>query len=144
MLNIERAHSVTIVNDDDVKSLKILLSLKKILKSAAHIKKIDICILVNKKESIEIISSINDSDLFDIHIIYKYEILYKLIGQSITYTGLSSIYQELFDVSGIDIRIEYNNQNETFEYLSSSYLNKREILIGLVYEDISEINKVKK
>ncbi|OEJ17166.1 hypothetical protein A9495_08260 [Brachyspira hampsonii] len=144
MLNIERAHSVTIVNDDDVKSLKILLSLKKILKSASHIKKIDICILVNKKESIEIISSINDSDLFDIHIIYKYEILYKLIGQSITYTGLSSIYQELFDVSGIDIRIEYNNQNETFESLSSSYLNKREILIGLVYEDISEINKVKK
>ena len=39
MLNIERAHSVTIVNDDDVKSLKILLSLKKILKSASHIKK---------------------------------------------------------------------------------------------------------
>ena len=142
MLNIERAHSVTIVNDDDVKSLKILLSLKKILKSASHIKKIDICILVNKKESIEIISSINDSELFDIHIIYKYEILYKLIGQSITYTGLSSIYEELFDVSGIDIRIEYNNQNKTFEELSSIYLKKREILMGLVHEEIAEINKV--
>ena len=142
MLNIKRAHSVTIVNDDDVKSLKILLSLKKILKSASHIKKIDICILVNKKESIEIISSINDSELFDIHIIYKYEILYKLIGQSITYTGLSSIYEELFDVSGIDIRIEYNNQNKTFEELSSIYLKKREILMGLVHEEIAEINKV--
>ena len=142
MLNIKRAHRVTIVNDDDVKSLKILLSLKKILKSASHIKKIDICILVNKKESIEIISSINDSELFDIHIIYKYEILYKLIGQSITYTGLSSIYEELFDVSGIDIRIEYNNQNKTFEELSSIYLKKREILMGLVHEEIAEINKV--
>ncbi|ELV06207.1 hypothetical protein H263_05592, partial [Brachyspira hampsonii 30599] len=69
LLNIEKASNISIVNDDDVKSLKILLSLKKILKGNPNTKKIDICILVNKKESIEIIESINDSDLFHIHII---------------------------------------------------------------------------
>ncbi|WPC24473.1 hypothetical protein N4239_01450 [Brachyspira hyodysenteriae] len=137
LLNIEKASNITIVNDDDVKSLKILLSLKKILKEKPNSKKIDICILVNKKESIEIIESINDSDLFYIHIIYKSEILYKLIGQSITYTGLSSIYQELFDVSGIDIKIERNNnKNKTFKKLSLDYLKRKEILIGIVSEEI--------
>ena len=145
LLNIEKACNITIVNDDDVKSLKILLSLKKILKEKPNSKKIDICILVNKKESIEIIESINDSDLFYIHIVYKSEILYKLIGQSITYTGLSSIYQELFDVSGIDIRIDINMQNKKFKDLSLDYLNKKEILLGLVHEKLtSNKNKIDK
>ena len=145
LLNIERAYSISIVNDDDTQSLKILLSLKKILKEKPNIRKLDICILVNRKESIEIIESINDSELFDIHIIYKYEILYKLIGQSITYTGLSSIYQELFDVSGIDIKIENNNiQNKTFKDLSSIYINKKEILMGIVHEEYKKHEKIDK
>ena len=139
LLNIEKATSISIVNDNDTESLKILLSLKRIMEESNHKHKvkIDICVLVNKKESIEIISSINDTNFFNIHIIYKYEILYKLIGQSIIYTGLSSIYEELFDIKGIDIEIIYNHNidNMSFKELSLKYIDKNKILLGLVKKE---------
>lgn len=144
LLNIERANSVSIVNEDDAQSLKILLSLKRILqkenKNIFNKKKhktLNICMLVNKKENIEIVKSIDDSELFNIHIIYKYEILYKLIGQSIMYTGLSNIYEELFDYKGIDIEIDtkhhcnaLNFQNAAFKYLKNN-----KILLGIINKE---------
>ena len=144
LLNIERANSVSIVNEDDSESLKILLSLKRILqkenKSTFNKKKyktLNICMLVNKKENIEIVKSIDDSELFNIHIIYKYEILYKLIGQSIMYTGLSNIYEELFDYRGIDIEIDTKHHCNAlnFQDAASKYLKNNKMLLGIINQE---------
>ena len=93
--------------------------------------------LVNKKENIEIVKSINDSELFNIHIIYKYEILYKLIGQSIMYTGLSNIYEELFDYKGIDIEIDTKHHCNAlnFKNAASKYFKDNKILLGLINQE---------
>ena len=144
LLNIERASSISIINNNDTESIKILLSLKRILEeSNTKNRKIDICILINKKETIEIVQSIENTNLFNIHIVYKYEILYKLIGQSILYTGLSSIYEELFDINGIDIEIKYkhNYSDISFKELSYMFLDKNKILLGLI-NDESENKKL--
>ena len=144
LLNIERANSVSIVNEDDSESLKILLSLKRILqkenKNTSNKKKyktLNICMLVNKKENIEIVKSIDDSELFNIHIIYKYEILYKLIGQSIMYTGLSNIYEELFDYRGIDIEIDTKHHCNAlnFQDAASKYLKNNKMLLGIINQE---------
>lgn len=144
LLNIERANSVSIVNEDDGESLKILLSLKRILqkenKNTSNKKKyktLNICMLVNKKENIEIVKSIDDSELFNIHIIYKYEILYKLIGQSIMYTGLSNIYEELFDYRGIDIEIDTKHHCNAlnFQDAASKYLKNNKMLLGIINQE---------
>ncbi len=144
LLNIERANSVSIVNEDDSESLKILLSLKRILqkenKNTLNKKRhriLNICMLVNKKENIEIVKSIDDSELFNIHIIYKYEILYKLIGQSIMYTGLSNIYEELFDYKGIDIEIDTKHHCNAlnFKNAASKYFKDNKILLGIINQE---------
>ncbi|MEI0580349.1 CASTOR/POLLUX-related putative ion channel [Brachyspira pilosicoli] len=144
LLNIERANSVSIVNEDDSESLKILLSLKRILqkenKNTLNKKRhriLNICMLVNKKENIEIVKSIDDSELFNIHIIYKYEILYKLIGQSIMYTGLSNIYEELFDYKGIDIEIDTKHHCNALNLknAASKYFKDNKILLGIINQE---------
>lgn len=143
LLNIERANSVSIVNEDDAESLKILLSLKRILQKEnknifnKKYKTLNICMLVNKKENIEIVKSINDSELFNIHIIYKYEILYKLIGQSIMYTGLSNIYEELFDYKGIDIEIDTKHHCNAINFKNAAfkYFKDNKILLGIINQE---------
>ena len=144
LLNIERANSVSIVNEDDSESLKILLSLKRILQkenknifSKKKHKTLNICMLVNKKENIEIVKSIDDSELFNIHIIYKYEILYKLIGQSIMYTGLSNIYEELFDYKGIDIEIDTKHHCNAINFKNAAfkYFKDNKILLGIINQE---------
>ncbi|WP_241210541.1 CASTOR/POLLUX-related putative ion channel [Brachyspira hampsonii] len=134
LLNVEKSHSISIINDDDTDSLKILLSLKKISdESNSKNKSMNICVLLNNMESIEIIKSIEDAS-FKIHAVYKYEILYKLIAQSIVYTGLSSVYEELFSYDGNDIKIEkdHNLNNMKFIDASRKVLNKNEILLGFI------------
>ena len=134
LLNIEKSHSISIINDNDTESLKILLSLKKISdESDNRHNTMNICVLLNNMESIEIIKSIEDK-IFKIHAVYKYEILYKLIAQSIVYTGLSSVYEELFSYNGNDIKIEkdYNLENMKFIDASRKMLNKNEILLGFI------------
>ena len=82
LLNIEKASSISIINDDDADSIKILLSLRMIArvdknynnKSETKINPMNICVLVNNRNSIELIKSIEVKDKFIIHIIYKYEI----------------------------------------------------------------------
>ena len=100
----------------------------------------NICVLVNNKNSIELIKSIEDKNNFIIHIIYKYEILYKLIAQSIIYTGLSSVYEELFSYEGPDIKIEikHNHSNSKFIDVASKYLSNitdSKVLMGVIKKD---------
>lgn len=150
LLNIEKASSISIINDDDADSIKILLSLRMIAKgdrnkkdnsqSETKITPMNICVLVNNRNSIELIKSIEDKDNFIIHIIYKYEILYKLIAQSIIYTGLSSVYEELFSYEGPDIKIEskHNHSNSKFIDVASKYLSNiadSKVLMGIIKKD---------
>ena len=147
LLNIEKASSISVINDNDADSIKILLSLKMIYneakKKSENINPMNICVLVNNKNSIELIKSIEEEN-FIIHIVYKYGILYKLIAQSIIYTGLSSVYEELFSYEGPDIKIEYkhNHSNSKFVDVASKYLSDTidsKVLLGIIKDKKSDI-----
>lgn len=143
LLNIAKSSSISIINNDDTESLNILLALKKIVEEIEENKinnKINISVLVHEEDTIEIIKSIEDKK-FVIHIIYKYEILYKLIAQSIIYTGLSNVYEDLFSNEGNIFYIEddHNFENYTFEEAASKYFDKQMILIGITKENRSHI-----
>ena len=96
--------------------------------------------LVHEEDTIEIIKSIEDKN-FVIHIIYKYEILYKLIAQSIIYTGLSNVYEDLFSNDGnvFYIETDHDFDNHTFEDAALKYLDKGMILLGITKEDRSQL-----
>lgn len=143
LLNIEKSNSISVINDNDADSIKILLSLRMIANKCSEVKNsnsMNICVLVNDKNSIELIKSIEEKEKFIIHIVYKYEILYKLIAQSIIYTGLSSVYEELFSYQGPDIKIEYkhNHINYEFKKVASKYLSNSadsKLLLGVIGKD---------
>ncbi len=143
LLNISKSSSISIINNDDTESLNILLALKKIIEEIEENKienKINICVLVHEEDTIEIIKSIENKN-FVIHIIYKYEILYKLIAQSIIYTGLSNVYEDLFSNDGNIFFIENNHDldNWKFKDAASKYFDKGMILLGITKEDRSQI-----
>lgn len=143
LLNISKSSSISIINNDDTESLNILLALKKIVEENEENKidnKINICVLVHEKDTIEIIKSIENKN-FVIHVIYKYEILYKLIAQSIIYTGLSNVYEDLFSNDGNVFYIENDHDfdNWKFEDAASKYFDKGMILLGITKEDRSQI-----
>ncbi|MEI0604577.1 hypothetical protein R4K55_10180 [Brachyspira alvinipulli] len=140
LLNISKSSSISIINNDDTESLNILLALKKIISEYELENKINICVLVHEEDTIEIIKSIEDKN-FVIHIIYKYEILYKLIAQSIIYTGLSNVYEDLFSNDGNVFYIETNHDfdNHMFEDAALKYLDKGMILLGITKEDRSQL-----
>ncbi|ACN82887.1 hypothetical protein OFS07_04600 [Brachyspira hyodysenteriae] len=143
LLNISKSSSISIINNDDTESLNILLALKKIVEENEENKidnKINICVLVHEEDTIEIIKSIENKN-FVIHVIYKYEILYKLIAQSIIYTGLSNVYEDLFSNDGNVFYIENDNDfdNWKFEDAASKYFDKGMILLGITKEDRSQI-----
>ena len=127
LLNIKKCSSISIINNDDTESLNILLALKKILneeRDGSNDEKINICLLVHNEDTIEIIKSMEDEN-FTVHILYKYELLYKLISQSIIYTGLSSVYEDLFSNDGNDFKIESNHnfEDDIFEEAALKYMN---------------------
>ena len=143
LLNISKSSSISIINNDDTESLNILLALKKIIEETEENKienKINICVLVHEEDTIEIIKSIENKN-FVIHVIYKYEILYKLIAQSIIYTGLSNVYEDLFSNDGNVFYIENDHDfdNWKFEDAASKYFDKGMILLGITKEDRSQI-----
>ena len=143
LLNISKSSSISIINNDDTESLNILLALKKIIEEIEENKienKINICVLVHEEDTIEIIKSIENKN-FVIHVIYKYEILYKLIAQSIIYTGLSNVYEDLFSNDGNVFYIENDHDfdNWKFEDAASKYFYKGMILLGITKEDRSQI-----
>ncbi|KLI41424.1 hypothetical protein SZ52_08295 [Brachyspira hyodysenteriae] len=143
LLNISKSSSISIINNDDTESLNILLALKKIVEENEKNKidnKINICVLVHEEDTIEIIKSIENKN-FVIHVIYKYEILYKLIAQSIIYTGLSNVYEDLFSNDGNVFYIENDHDfdNWKFEDAASKYFDKGMILLGITKEDRSQI-----
>lgn len=143
LLNISKSSSISIINNDDTESLNILLALKKIIEEIDENKienKINICALVHEEDTIEIIKSIENKN-FVIHVIYKYEILYKLIAQSIIYTGLSNVYEDLFSNDGNVFYIENDHDfdNWKFEDAASKYFDKGMILLGITKEDRSQI-----
>ena len=143
LLNISKSSSISIINNDDTESLNILLALKKIIEEIEENKienKINICVLVHEEDTIEIIKSIENKN-FVIHVIYKYEILYKLIAQSIIYTGLSNVYEDLFSNDGNVFYIENDHDfdNWKFEDAASKYFDKGMILLGITKEDRSQI-----
>ncbi len=140
LLNIAKSSSVSIINNDDTESLNILLALKKIVEEEKIDSRINICMLVHEEDTIEIIKSIEDK-YFVIHIIYKYEILYKLIAQSIIYTGLSNVYEELFSNDGNVFYIEkdHNFNGSKFEEAALKYLDRGMILLGITKEDRSQL-----
>uniref|UniRef100_UPI003F4B689C CASTOR/POLLUX-related putative ion channel n=1 Tax=Brachyspira catarrhinii TaxID=2528966 RepID=UPI003F4B689C len=143
LLNISKSSSISIINNDDTESLNILLALKKIIEEIEENKienKINICALVHEEDTIEIIKSIENKN-FVIHVIYKYEILYKLIAQSIIYTGLSNVYEDLFSNDGNVFYIENDHDfdNWKFEDAASKYFDKGMILLGITKEDRSQI-----
>ena len=140
LLNISKSSSISIINNDDTESLNILLALKKIISKYELENKINICVLVHEEDTIEIIKSIEDKN-FVIHIIYKYEILYKLIAQSIIYTGLSNVYEDLFSNDGnvFYIETDHDFDNHTFEDAALKYLDKGMILLGITKEDRSQL-----
>ena len=140
LLNIAKSSSISIINNDDTESLNILLALKKIISEYEVDNKINICALVHEEDTIEIIKSIEDKN-FVIHIIYKYEILYKLIAQSIIYTGLSNVYEDLFSNDGnvFCIEKEHDFDNFKFEDAALKYLDKGMILLGITKEDRSQL-----
>ncbi|WP_297276455.1 hypothetical protein [uncultured Brachyspira sp.] len=140
LLNISKSSSISIINNDDTESLNILLALKKIISEYELENKINICVLVHEEDTIEIIKSIEDKN-FVIHIIYKYEILYKLIAQSIIYTGLSNVYEDLFSNDGnvFYIETDHDFDNHTFEDAALKYLDKGMILLGITKEDRSQL-----
>ncbi|MCZ9840118.1 hypothetical protein OFR29_01510 [Brachyspira hyodysenteriae] len=143
LLNISKSSSISIINNDDTESLNILLALKKIVEENEENKidnKINICVLVHEEDTIEIIKSIENKN-FVIHVIYKYEILYKLIAQSIIYTGLSNVYEDLFSNDGNIFYIENDHDfdNWKFEDAASKYFDKGMILLGITKEDRSQI-----
>ncbi|MEI0490901.1 hypothetical protein R4J17_00465 [Brachyspira intermedia] len=143
LLNISKSSSISIINNDDTESLNILLALKKIIEEIEENKienKINICVLVHEEDTIEIIKSIENKN-FVIHVIYKYEILYKLIAQSIIYTGLSNVYEDLFSNDGNVFYIENDHDfdNCKFEDAASKYFDKGMILLGITKEDRSQI-----
>lgn len=140
LLNIKKCSSISIINNDDTESLNILLALKKILneeRDGSNDEKINICLLVHNEDTIEIIKSMEDEN-FTVHILYKYELLYKLISQSIIYTGLSSVYEDLFSNDGNDFKIESNHnfENDIFEEAALKYMNKGIILVGIIENDM--------
>ena len=139
LLNIKKCSSISIINNDDTESLNILLALKKILNEERNVndEKINICLLVHNEDTIEIIKSMEDEN-FTVHILYKYELLYKLISQSIIYTGLSSVYEDLFSNDGNDFKIESNHnfENDIFEDVALKYMNKGVILVGIIENDM--------
>ncbi|WP_297298330.1 hypothetical protein [uncultured Brachyspira sp.] len=140
LLNIGKSSSISIINNDDTESLNILLALKKIIEEDEIDKKINICVLVHEEDTIEIIKSIEDKN-FVIHVIYKYEILYKLIAQSIIYTGLSNVYEDLFSNDGniFCIENEHNFEDYSFKDAALKYLDKGMILLGITKEDRSQL-----
>lgn len=140
LLNIKKCSSISIINNDDTESLNILLALKKILneeRDGSNDEKINICLLVHNEDTIEIIKSMEDEN-FTVHILYKYELLYKLISQSIIYTGLSSVYEDLFSNDGNDFKIESNHnfEDDIFEEAALKYMNKGIILVGIIENDM--------
>ncbi|ASJ22709.1 hypothetical protein BHAMNSH16_14080 [Brachyspira hampsonii] len=143
LLNISKSSSISIINNDDTESLNILLALKKIIEEIEENKidnKINICVLVHEEDTIEIIKSIENKS-FVIHVIYKYEILYKLIAQSIIYTGLSNVYEDLFSNDGNVFYIEYDHDfdNCKFEDAALKYFDNGMILLGITKEDRSQL-----
>ncbi|MEI0564555.1 CASTOR/POLLUX-related putative ion channel [Brachyspira pulli] len=140
LLNIGKSSSISIINNDDTESLNILLALKKIIEEDKIDKKINICVLVHEEDTIEIIKSIEDKN-FVIHVIYKYEILYKLIAQSIIYTGLSNVYEDLFSNDGniFCIENEHHYEDYSFKDAALKYLDKGMILLGITKEDRSQL-----
>ena len=140
LLNIGKSSSISIINNDDTESLNILLALKKIIEEDEIDKKINICVLVHEEDTIEIIKSIEDKN-FVIHVIYKYEILYKLIAQSIIYTGLSNVYEDLFSNDGniFCIENEHHYEDYSFKDAALKYLDKGMILLGITKEDRSQL-----
>ena len=140
LLNIGKSSSISIINNDDTESLNILLALKKIIEEDEIDKKINICVLIHEEDTIEIIKSIEDKN-FVIHVIYKYEILYKLIAQSIIYTGLSNVYEDLFSNDGniFCIENEHNFEDYSFKDAALKYLDKGMILLGITKEDRSQL-----
>ena len=140
LLNISKSSSISIINNDDTESLNILLALKKIISEYELENKINICVLVHEEDTIEIIKSIEDKN-FVIHIISKYEILYELIAQSIIYTGLSNVYEDLFSNDGnvFYIETDHDFDNHTFEDAALKYLDKGMILLGITKEDRSQL-----
>ncbi|EKV56240.1 hypothetical protein A966_11182 [Brachyspira hampsonii 30446] len=140
LLNIAKSSSISIINNDDTESLNILLALKKIVEEEELDKKINICVLVHEEDTIEIIKSIEEKN-FVIHVIYKYEILYKLIAQSIIYTGLSNVYEDLFSNDGnvFYIETDHDFNDCKFEDAALKYLDKGMILLGITKEDRSQL-----
>lgn len=140
LLNIAKSSSISIINNDDTESLNILLALKKIVEEEELDKKINICVLVHEEDTIEIIKSIEEKN-FVIHVIYKYEILYKLIAQSIIYTGLSNVYEDLFSNDGniFYIETDHDFNDCKFEDAGLKYLERGMILLGITKEDRSQL-----
>ena len=140
LLNIAKSSSISIINNDDTESLNILLALKKIVEEEELDKKINICVLVHEEDTIEIIKSIEEKN-FVIHVIYKYEILYKLIAQSIIYTGLSNVYEDLFSNDGNVFYIETDHDFNDFKFEDAAlkYLDRGMILLGITKEDRSQL-----
>ncbi|WP_157153373.1 CASTOR/POLLUX-related putative ion channel [Brachyspira murdochii] len=140
LLNIAKSSSISIINNDDTESLNILLALKKIVEEEELDKKINICVLVHEEDTIEIIKSIEEKN-FVIHVIYKYEILYKLIAQSIIYTGLSNVYEDLFSNDGnvFYIETDHDFNDCKFEDAALKYLERGMILLGITKEDRSQL-----
>ncbi|WP_300753643.1 hypothetical protein [uncultured Brachyspira sp.] len=140
LLNIAKSSSISIINNDDTESLNILLALKKIVEEEELDKKINICVLVHEEDTIEIIKSIEEKN-FVIHVIYKYEILYKLIAQSIIYTGLSNVYEDLFSNDGNVFYIETDHDFNDFKFEEAAlkYLERGMILLGITKEDRSQL-----
>ncbi|MDO6994241.1 hypothetical protein Q5M87_09495 [Brachyspira innocens] len=140
LLNIAKSSSISIINNDDTESLNILLALKKIIEEEELDKKINICVLVHEEDTIEIIKSIEEKN-FVIHVIYKYEILYKLIAQSIIYTGLSNVYEDLFSNDGnvFYIETDHDFNDCKFEDAALKYLERGMILLGITKEDRSQL-----
>lgn len=143
LLNIEKSSSISIINNDDTESINILLALKKIIEEIEERKiynKINICVLIHEEDTVEILKSIEHKN-FVIHMIYKYEILYKLIAQSIIYTGLSNVYEDLFSNDGNIFYIEEDHDfdNSSFEDAASKYFDKGMILLGIAKEDRTQL-----
>ena len=140
LLNIAKSSRISKINHNHTESLNILLALKKIVEEEELDKKINICVLVHEEDTIEIIKSIEEKN-FVIHVIYKYEILYKLIAQSIIYTGLSNVYEDLFSNDGnvFYIETDHDFNDCKFEDAALKYLERGMILLGITKEDRSQL-----